>query len=179
MTQTKIRKEQLEDSIVGTTDTQNLTNKTIGDALSIDGAITQTGTAKHITITPGASKLVKTAVLRQDITTDAYKNDTVTLTGWSFVTGTAGLREIKSIGYGITFSEIPIITISILGLKRYSDPTALSDFIEIAITIGDIVIMPSAYSISTTGFVCQCINSEGLATTSRIGFSWTATGRLA
>jgi len=96
----------------GTANAFNLGTPTItgGLTLSSNGAITQSGTADHITITPGSSKLVRTAVLRQDITSNAYVNNSGVLTGWNylFVAGGASVGT-AGVTFGGTFSSAPIV----------------------------------------------------------------------
>lgn len=173
----KVTVDNLDTYLSSTTKT--LTNKTIGDTLSIDGAITQTGTADHITLTPGTSKLVKFSVLRQNITTNTYSNNQIILTGWGFWTGDgSNAYERTAISFGVTFSSAPIVILGSLGYKGSTDPTAITDFATIVFNIGDQIFSRDVDGISTTGFNAEIRKSGALTNGWRLGFSWIAIGTL-
>lgn len=151
-------------------------NPTFSGTVSIAGAITQTGTADHITLTPGTSKLVKLASLRHDNTTDTYKNNTVILTGWGFTVGDNSnpVTVSKTITLGVTFSEVPVVIVTAIGYKDSSDPTSIDNFTQ---TGGYI---PSVGGLTTGAFNCQSYNMGGTAISSarRCGFSWVVIGTI-
>lgn len=151
-------------------------NPSFTGTVSVAGAITQSGTADHITFTPGTSKLVKSAVLRQDNTTNTYKNNSIILTGWGFCLGDGSTPATvtKSITFGLTFTEAPTIAVTTLGYKDSSDPSTISDF---SATSAYVV---SGGAISTSGFTAQGYNLGGssISNTRRVGFSWVAIGVL-
>ena len=169
----------IEEQLVGLTSTQSLTNKTFTDALNVDGAITQAGTADHITLTPGTSKLVKIAVIRRDITTTSYVNSSIVVTGWNFATTAGSSKRInKNHSFGVTFSSVPIVTASPAGYKG-TDPAVIGDLGELAGAVGDITLSFSTYSISTSEFNVQFIRETGAITNGyRLGFAYVAIGEL-
>lgn len=93
------------------------TDVTAEGVMRVAGAITQTGTADHVTITPGTSKLVKIAVLEQGNTTDTYRNNAIILTGWGLKNGngvgTWYMQE--TVTFGVTFSTTPIVVCNSAG----------------------------------------------------------------
>lgn len=167
-------------NIVTPDGSQTLENKTIDaptitGTMSIAGAITQTGTADHITLTPGTSKLVKTAVLRQDNTTNAYKNNSVILTGWGFITGDgSNSRLAETVTFGVTFAAAPIVVIGALSIKDNSDPSNVGDF-----SATDSAIEWRARGIGTSSFTAEFkTSSSAPASVTRVGYSWIAIGEL-
>lgn len=162
-------------SVITASSTTTFTNKTIGDTLSMTtGNINSS--ACHITLTPGTSKLVKSAVLRQDNTTNTYKNNSIMLTGWGFCLGdgSTAATTTKSITFGLTFTEAPTIAVTTLGYKDSSDPSTISDF---SATSAYVV---SGGAVSTSGFTAQGYNLGGgsISASRRVGFSWVAIGVL-
>ena len=107
---------------VDTINEKTLDNGVVIDGIKLkDGNTITTTQTDHIAITPGNNKLVKVAVLRQDITTNSYKNNQVILTGYAEVTGD-GVNQYSSevtITPGITFSDTPIVLLSVHG--KYFD----------------------------------------------------------
>lgn len=139
------------------------------------GLITQTGTADHITLTAGASKLVKKSVLRQDGTTNTYSNNYVTHVGWGYIQGDgANTRLSKAVTYGINFASAPIVSLSFIGIKQNSAPTVVTDFTS---TTDD---RPGirGYSWGSTGFTAEFESDVNMGTVNFYGFSWVAHGAL-
>ena len=132
----------------------------------------------HLTLTPGSNKLVKVAVLRQDDTTNAYKNNQVILTGWGYKVGN-GTRDLEdAVSFGITFLDVPIVLVSGV-LYSTSVPTSLSDLIFGNNDRGGIA-TAGPKSISTTGFTASMAAESTItfATTEYYGYTWIAIGTL-
>lgn len=138
-------------------------------------------TAGHITLTPGTSKLVRIAVLRQDNTTNTYTNNSIILTGWGWKLGDGTSNMSEAITFGITFDAAPIVVPGALGFIN-SDPDSIDDFNSSAAFVST-----NAYSIATTGFTVGISRApQGsdaavrvLDNTNRWGYSWIAIGTLA
>ncbi len=144
-----------------------------GLTLKDNGAITQSGTADHITITPGASKLVKTAVLEQDSLSNIYRNSAIMLNGWTFVTGDGTNTGFnKTITFGVTFTSAPIVMTSLLGKVDGSDPGTITAFVT----------PPGGNTAVAEISTGTCNIYLSLTTTStngrRYGIAWTAIGAL-
>ncbi len=167
------------DKAVSLAGTESLSNKTISDTLSMTtGAITQSGAAAHITLTPGASKLVKIAVLQQNDTSNAYTNNCVILTGWGYKQGAASpvRYQAETVTFGVTFSARPIGVAVIAGTKNGSNPTHQGD-----LSTGDVAINCNVDSIGTTTFdavVAMCDSGETLANADRAIYMWEVVGPI-
>lgn len=166
------------DTVAGLAAAQTFTNKTIGDTLNMTtGAITQSGAAAHITLTPGASKFVKIAGLEQDITTNTYRNNLIFLTGWTFVTGDGATTAFsKAITFGITFTTAPVVTVSELGGKTASDPTSITDHSVTGTSLASFMIQNTP--LATTGFTMNIYFNSAPGNGTRVLFTWTAIGTL-
>lgn len=131
----------------------------------------------HVAVKPNTSKLVKIQLLRQDITTDDYKANTVLLSGWGFNTGNGVDNELTTtVTFGITFDAAPIVVASPIGRNTGSDPSAIGDLNEAIWYFG------YARNISTTSFVfaSRSITEDDVITDGhRVGFTWIAVGELA
>lgn len=130
----------------------------------------------HTVINAGTSKLVKIKVLRQDIASDSYEENTVFLTGWDFNIGSGASDAIQeATTFGITFSQAPIVLISALGYKVGSDPTGIDD-----ITARHGEGITATDTITTTGFNANYYDAVGsnLSTNSRFSWAWIAVGEL-
>lgn len=104
-------------------------NPSFTGTVSVAGAITQSGTADHITLTPGTNKLVKIAVLRQDDTTNTYVPSSVVLTGRKPITISAGQANATTIvSFGITFLSAPIVI-----LVSSTNLSVFATFAEVAV----------------------------------------------
>ena len=145
--------------------------------LSVAGAITQAGSADHIVITPGSSKLVKTAVTRQDISSNNYVNNTIIQTGWNFITGDGVASSYtKAITFPIAFaSSSVIITFGNLGYKDGSDPSSITDFTG---STGSVWYPMQITGLGTSGFTMNQFFTGALTSGRRIGFTWMAVGTL-
>jgi len=163
--------------IVGTSDTQTLTNKSLTTP-----TINQINSSDHLILNPGSNKLVKTEVLRQNDTTNSYIGDSVILTGWGQIYGNNSQAISEAVTFGITFSEIPIITINYAG--RHS--SALSNLSDIGTTDTGVgaTQVATAQAPSTTGFTAVLksgsINGEAASTWSTYYcvYTWIAIGKL-
>lgn len=130
----------------------------------------------HLDIRPGVSKLVKTAVLKQNITSNAYRNSSVMLTGWGFLAGSGTRYQNITMTFGISFATIPIVTGNVIGQKTGSDPTTQGD-----LTSGNISATFNPASVTTSGFtgvVGMADAAETLGATVRAIFTWIAIGEL-
>lgn len=126
----------------------------------------------HIVLTPEASKLVKIAVLRQNFTTDAYSNNQVVLTGYSYGNG-GGTTVNLSVTFGITFASAPIVVIAYVG-KNDSTATTYPP------TTTQSEVFASVYGLSTTGFTGLLRIISGATTAGHNYFAcWIAVGTLA
>lgn len=133
-----------------------------------------TGQTGHIVLTPGGNKLVKIMVLKQEITTDTYKANTIVLTGWTFKLGVASTVMQKAMTYGITFDDYPIVIVSECGHAGTSDPTSLGDFTN---ATGES--LAGCYNFTTSGFgVNWKTNSGNFNNTIRYGATWMAIGEF-
>ena len=170
----KMTLDTLDDYFSATTKT--LTNKTL-TAPKIDDIVA--ATVDHITLTPGASKLVKVAVLRQNDTTNAYNNNSVILTGWGFILGDTTSQMTEAITFGVTFSSAPLIVANGFGSKTGSDPSVIANLTDAA----NHHAAPEVPS--TTGFNIRLsrISADGDAVTGfgntvRYAYAWIAIGQL-
>lgn len=148
-------------------------NPSFTGTVSVASAITQAGAADHIVITPGASKLVKVAVLRQDNTTNTYTNSSVILTGWGYGTGNATASWVQeTVTFGITFTQVPIVVGSSAGYRDATDPTLLSDLAH-----WDELVYNGG-GITTTTFVASIAKRGGTNVENgrRVGYTWIAIG---
>lgn len=85
----------------------------------------------HTVINAGSSKLVKIKVLRQDISTDSYEENTVFLSGWDFRQGTGAADSFgETVSFGITFSQEPIVFTSDVGYLENADPVDIGDLVN-------------------------------------------------
>jgi|GEM_PF-4130763 len=153
------------------------TLKTYFDTLYVSlGAVGALTGTDHIVITPGTSKLVKLAVLRQDNTTNAYDNNTVILAGWGYIEGNGTKQLTEAVTFGITFSERPIVILHSLGYNSPA-PTHVGGFTGYGATDFPGTTSPS---ITTTGFnaVLTNLGVNNLAAGSYYGYSWIAIGQL-
>lgn len=164
----------------GTANAFTLGTPTVSGTLQVSGLITQTGSADHITLTPGASKLVKVAVLRQNGTTNAYDNTSVTLTGWSKTTGDNSISMGgNAVVFGVNFSSYPIVVACSAASKGTpaTDPTSTSaqGWLSMEVT-----------SLGTSGFTPYYTRNRKADDTSPGGFgttldficTWLAIGQL-
>jgi hypothetical protein len=144
-----------------------------------DGAVT---TAKlehsgpHIPITPDENGLVKMAVLRQDDTTDSYSNNQVVLTGWGFKQGAAGTNHMsETINFGVTFSDYPIVVVSLAGRNKSGDPSDLSDVDDECHDY-----QATAYDIQNGQFTITIYHTDtvNFNTNHRFLYTWIAIGTL-
>ncbi len=156
----------------GTDDAKFATAKAIKDA--------GISTVDHIVLTPAASKLVKFTVLEQIITTNAYRNSAVILTGWNYMEGANAINQnMSATTFGITFSVIPIVLTAVVGFKQTSAPTSIGN---ISLDFGNkqCIWAVCGRSIGTTGFTANIRTEAGytFAATEFYTMSWIAIGAL-
>ena len=134
--------------------------------------------AGHTVVNAGTSKLVKVKVLRQDITTNTYKNNSVILVGWAYLALADGLNwaGTSTLTFGITFSEAPIITTGFLGSKYTTAPTVIGDLTTREYRVGP---GPIIGTITTTTFTIDMYIEYSYSGTAYFGYTWTAIGVLA
>lgn len=147
----------------------NENNTYITDMIDIDGD-------GHTAVKAGASKLVKTQVLRQDDTTNSYVGNQVVLTGWTWASPGAGaLGATKSITFGVTFASAPVVILGNLGMITSGDPDSIDDFDTFKGKLAT-----HAYNVATTGFDIEFRNGDAatFSTGERVGASWIAIGTI-
>lgn len=132
------------------------------------------GVGDHTVINAGSNKLVKIKVLRQDDTTDSYKNNSIILTGWGAKEGDDSTRVEDSVSFGITFDAAPIVIIGTLAISY--EPTNITDVSRNFATGYN----AGADDISTTGFTAQYHADADMSAGSHWAcYSWIAIGELA
>jgi len=146
-----------------------ITNAATGNAPIIEA--TGGDTNIHLVTRAKGSGFTKISVLDQSDTTNAYKHTTVMLTGWGWIIGDVSPDLTEAVTFGITATSVLSVTISPIGYKDGSDPTAITDF-----SSGYYALSASAQAITTGGFTAVLVetNNTNLANTRRFGYSWTA-----
>ncbi len=129
----------------------------------------------HIVLSPETDKFVKIAVLRQDDTTNDYKNNSVILTGWGYIRGTGAVNSrAETVTFGITFDATPVVLQSTLYKLQTGAPTDIGDFVD-----QDSRTTSQCGDVTTSSFE-QLIAFGYTADTSQYhGYSWIAIGELA
>lgn len=150
-----------------------------GLSLKDNGALTQTGTADHITLTPGASKFIRRSLYRQDNTgTNSFLSNQVTLAGWGFVKVAAGAQVgTKAIVFGSIFANAPIVITSMIGITL-GTAAAIGDFTTTLSSNGQNMAF-GANSITGTGFTASIFVSSVVGADTEFGFGWMAIGSIA
>lgn len=145
------------------------TNAATGNAPIIEA--TGGDTNIHLVTRAKGSGFTKVSVLDQSDTTNAYKHNAITLTGWGFILGDVSPDLVETVTWGITATSVLSVTISPIGYKDGSDPTAITDFVS-----GYYALAASAQAITTTGFTAVIVetNNTNFANTRRFGYTWTA-----
>jgi len=140
----------------------------------VDAKKTLTSSDDHIVLTPGTSKLVKISVLRQDDTTNSYKNNSVILTGYGVINGTGSANPYKAetVTFGITFAAAPIVICSGAGRGSVGAGSLNSPWSDYFVA--------TPGSISTTNFVANVFRSPGVTNLDSFDYvyTWIAIGVL-
>lgn len=129
----------------------------------------------HLVVRAKGNGLLKTSVLRQDNTTNAYKHNSVILTGWGVMAYPAATQVAETVTMGITFADRPIVLVSFGGdhgtLQTYGSG---SNTVEAGV-------MVKAESITTSTFGARFYKPTGnFGTVGAYGFyQWLAIGELA
>lgn len=134
----------------------------------------------HITLTAGTSKLVRITVLRQDNTTDTYTANSVILTGWGYIQGNNSTRYLsEAVTFGITFSQVPVVTCTHAGAYTGGAPTSLGQLAEERYS------QAGTYTVAVGSFYASLLRNsfDGadpgvFANTYYYGYCWTAVGSL-
>lgn len=143
-------------------------------------------TASHLRLLAGTSRLVKHTAIRQDNTTNTYKDDTVTEYGWGFITGDGASKVLtKTVTFGVAFTTAPTVVVCTAGARVGSDPTQVSDGTT-TVHATDSGTLAAPHTITTTNFVAS-INKYSVdgntaavfGSTVRYLFTWAATGDIA
>lgn len=147
-------------NIVGTTDSQTLTNKTI------DG--------DDNTLSDIPSTALKENYARgryQDNTSNSTETGITEQWGWGYMLGDGDFICSEAVTFPVAYSELMSVTCNVLGFKNTTNPSSISDFTADAITA-------DAQVPTTTGFtaVVQHTSGTAIATTRRVGYSWIAKG---
>lgn len=129
----------------------------------------------HITLAAGASKLVKTTVLRQDDTTNAYQSgNSVVLTGWGVLTPGAANGASETVTFGVTFTQRPIVLISAGG-----DAAALTSYGAGGVIVKDMV-DAQAHTITSADFVAlvRSRDATNWGAGNTVFYQWMAIGEI-
>lgn len=130
----------------------------------------------NLVLRPGASKLVAISVLRQDNTTDAYKTNSVFLTGWGSMAGATGAQGVSETAtFGLTFGAAPIVVIGAIGKKSGAGvPSAITEFDTNGFNYA------ICNLITATNFVAIILqsNETNFPDQNSFGYSWHAIGEL-
>lgn len=133
----------------------------------------------HASIKGKGNGLVKISVLRQDITTNAYKHNTVILSGWNHMLQSSGSSNVssKTVTFGITFAAAPIVIPGLIGIKYTTAPAAIGDLTTQY--VGDGLLMGwGVDSITTTTFRISGKMSANAGADTYRGVGWIAIGEL-
>lgn len=150
-----------------------------GVSLSANGSITQTSTADHITLTPGANKVVRGAVLENGNGTLVFRNTVIIATGWFNIPIALGAHTgLGTVTFGsVTFTTKPIVVAQLVGFTTATG-TALTDigvyttsFVGVGLTQGF-----GVDSITTTGFKASLFTSANAGADVSYGVGWVAYG---
>lgn len=166
------------DSVTASGNVGAATASTSG-AATLNSVVTNTisaNGANHVALSAGASKLVKTTVLRQDDTSNTYQSgNTVTLTGWGVLVPGATASANETVTFGVTFAQRPIVILvaggdNISGTLTYGAGTAARKFFG-----------TEAISVTTTNFVAQVRSYDGTSWTAgdSVFYHWMAIGEIA
>jgi hypothetical protein len=109
--------------------------------------------------------------LRQDDTTNAYKHNSVVLSGWGVITPGVASSGNDTVTFGITFAALPIVVATFGG-----DHATLGTYGSGAGNIKQGG--AEAYSITTTGFTAQVWSKDGTnwGSGNKVFYQWTAIG---
>jgi hypothetical protein len=164
----------------GTATNINLATGTITGGISLqnNGSITQTGTGDHITLTPGTGKLVRTAILRQDGTTNTYVNTISILGGFKPLMVASGQSVgTLHIDFGGTFAAAPLVIPQIGGFTTAGSPSLITSLTTSISGVG----FTQGFgwdTITTTGFNVSLKASGNAGADSWYGITWIALGVL-
>ena len=169
-------------AIVGTTDSQTLTNKTLTSPIINTPTVnTPTGIVKgdvglgNLDNTSDANKPISTA--QQTALTARVKaaDNRLIQHGWGFVLGSGGASIEKAITFPVEFDDANIdVFITYLGTKTASDPTTRADANT---AYSATTTMLKNGTLSKTGFTFYLLLSTGTYNaTYRQLFSWVAVG---
>lgn len=129
--------------------------------------------ANHLALSAGASKLVKTSVLRQDDTTNTYQlGNSVIITGWGVITPGVTSVVTETVNFGVTFLQNPIV-VAICGGDAAAATTYGSGGNNIQGSIAT-----KAYSITTTSFIIHMAAAGNYAAGNTVFYQWMAIGEL-
>lgn len=141
-----------------------------------DGAVTSAKlehAGPHIPITPDENGLVKLAVMRQDDTTDSYKNNQVILTGYGYAAGTGAAYVDETVDMGVTFSDYPIVLVSFAGIQ-YNDGTSYPDTSTLQVFVTPFDIDHGTFKVR----VQQASPGNTIGPTDNVFYTWIAIGTL-
>lgn len=159
----------------GTANTLTLGTPTVNGTLQISGLITQTGAADHITLTPGANKVVKETILRQNSSGSAFSTGYSITTGWGYILGTGATFQLGTVTFPANYASAPIVMADYCGFKDNANPTVITDF-----TASQGEVQASVGNIGTSTFkVALQVAAGSLGTVTRFGYTWIAIGALA
>jgi len=133
----------------------------------------------HIVLTPESNKFVKVAVLRQNKTTNVYRNEAVILAGWhSVATDTQVYTQPWSITFGVTFAQVPIFVAMALA-QEYSAEGSGYDYSANGVNNLNELVNAGVHSVSTTQAAGRCTKASSWTGSRYARFTWIAIGVLA
>lgn len=150
----------------------SVTNAAAGSPVILEA--TGGDTNIHLVARGKGNGLTKISVLRQDNTTNAYKHNSVILTGWGVISS-AGTTptQTETVTMGITFAAAPIVLLTPGGDNTTTDTYGAGGNNIQGLIAG------KAYTVTTTTFVAHLAANGNWTIGHKIFYHWLAVGELA